>query len=280
MREIDINEERVLRAACESLALEDLEAVERELAGDRALARAAGAAYKAHKKRALRIIRRGTDKRTRLAPVLLRSAACALVLLAVGYALLSQRPAVDRQLASPEPLVTFAPVATAEPSAVPTASWTPSPTVAPTATPTIAPTATPTIAPTATPTVAPTATPVPVSVVPGEWTGEYYPGYIPEGYALTKVAQSEASMTAQYRTADGKTLSFTQYLDGARPEISPEGMTFSYISLQDDVALAMTGNGQYTVTWVKGGAALSLTLDETEPESLCILESVYNLSAP
>ena len=28
------------------------------------------------------------------------------------------------------------------------------------------------------------------------------------------------------------------------------------------------------------GESLSLTLDETEPESLCILESVYNLSAP
>ena len=271
-----------LRQACERLAQEETEKLESSLT--RQDIREAEALFKQHKRKALALIGRNSKKSGR-GMAYLRAAACLILVIGGVYFALT-RSSPDPVPLSPgstssvapylTPSPTFSPVPTAPaPTATPyletsptvTAVFTEIPTVSPTFTPT--PTVTPTFTPTPSPTETP-PTPTPAPLIPGAWTGEYFPEWLPEGYEFVQLEQGEGSRSAVYALGDSR-LIFTEY-DAADavplPDAAERTDAPAYIQCGDTVALRVpTQNGTF-ISWSAQGRSFSLLTRADQPEEI------------
>jgi hypothetical protein len=274
-------EEEMLREACAQLAQEETEQWEQGLT--RTELNRAEEAYRRHRRRALSLIRRNTQKQ---APVgkWLQIAAILVILTGTVYWTLEQSPretvVPQVQLSGVTVVPYYSPVPSPSPSAE--AVWVDFPTavpISPTNTPfsptntqisekisTISPTSTPTPAPTpeptptltpgptTVPTPVPTAepSPAPVPALPEDWTGDHFPMGLLDAAGKPAVTRGDG-----WQQAAWDAWTFTEYADDRVLDV-PEDAEVSYVQWENTVALRMETEAGVTLAWVQDGHSLRL----------------------
>jgi hypothetical protein len=274
-------EEEMLREACAQLAQEETEQWEQGLT--RTELNRAEEAYRRHRRRALSLIRRNTQKQ---APVgkWLQFAAILVILTGTVYWTLEQSPretvVPQVQLSGVTVVPYYSPVPSPSPSAE--AVWVDFPTavpISPTNTPfsptntqisekisTISPTSTPTPAPTPepTPTLTPGPTTVPTPVPPPQpppppvparrsvWPGDHSPMGLLAAAAKPAVTRGDG-----WQQAAWDAWTFTEYADDRVLDV-PEDAEVSYVQWENTVALRMETEAGVTLAWVQDGHSLRL----------------------
>lgn len=274
-------EEEMLREACAQLAQEETEQWEQGLT--RTELNRAEEAYRRHRRRALSLIRRNTQKQ---APVgkWLQIAAILVILTGAVYWTLEQSPretvVPQVQLSGATVAPYYSPVPSPSPSAeavwvdFPTAvpisptntpfsptntqnsEKTPviSPTSMPTPAPTPEPTPTLTPVPTATPTPAPTSepSPAPVPALPEDWTGAHFPMGLLDAASVPAVTRGDGWQQAAWDEC-----TFTEYADDRVLDV-PEDAEVSYVQWEGTVALRIETEAGVTLAWVQDGHSMRL----------------------
>ena len=288
-------QEELLRQACALLAQDETDQLERQLTD--AEIQEAEALFTRHRRNAFRVIARYAGSSSGRRAAALRIAAC-LVLIA-GALYLGLRPFTPPDPAplasAPSPSVApyYSPVPSSVPAQVPADTPTPAPgeALSPTSTPQEAPddlsfstsspipSETPHVLPTETPFVdetespAPTETP-PAAAAPSQWTGAYFPQFLPRGYSLSMLIQEDGAHTAAY-TRDDRELVFTEY-DEPRSVTVPGQAQRDYAQLSDgSVVLRLASDEGVMLAWDVGGR--TLTLFGEEADVLAIADSVIRL---
>ena len=273
-------EEDALRAACAQAAQEEAERLESSLTPDER--RQAKAMYRHHRRQALALIRRKTHAHSAFSRVFLPVAAALLAILAGVLLTLReppQEPVPLQQMPTASVIPYYSPVPSPSPTLVPPTfapTLSPSPTISPTFTPnptdipSPAPTASPD--PTQTPTLSPTE--APVSPVPPDWTGCWFPMGLP-AVKTVSVQREENRQTAVLSFA-GDEWTFTEYDSAELVEI-PDAAAVSYVQWDGVVALRMADETGVTLAWTLDGR--SFTLRGPQGKEADIAKSVKKISA-
>lgn len=282
--------EEILKEACARIAMEETETLEKSISPK--MARAAETLFQRQRRKIFALIARNAGKQKNRFSPYLRAAACLVLVMGAAWMLLHPKPQ-DPAPATQVPMETILPYYSASPSPSPSSvpteipnSPTPSPEITEKATeiptktpeltdkPTISPTETP--KPTATPSPAPTETPAPVRKIrPENWSGNYFPDAIPEGYALLESREETGSRTAVYTDGEGGEIIFTEY-DGAEMMPIPENARADYIPLHGGAALRLTQGDTASFVWQMEERTLVLTADADLLEE--IAQSVKKIS--
>lgn len=106
--------------------------------------------------------------------------------------------------------------------------------------------------------------------VPAEWTGYYYPTYIPEGFELYGLDY----YGVYFKRADGAMLDFEEIGSDSSGNLDTENAEISYISINGHTAL-LAEKGQWTsVLWSVGNRGLLVGYTGGREEAIKIAESV------
>ena len=290
-------EEDWLREACEQLAQEEADDLERSLT--RSDIRQAEEVYRHHRKKALALIRRNTaGNRDSLVRYLAAAAALIAIVGAILFSLNRREP--ENIYLTGGPSVSVAPYYSPVPVPTETVTAAPTPEQVAESTATISPnpdeiipeittyldiiediqqsTATPTIIPTEMPTPEPTPepteTPAPTAVpVPDAWQGGYFPYALPALGQPVSFVDGDGWHSVTY-AGDGGEWRFIVY-DSADVVSLPENASASYVQWDGAVALRMEDESGVTLAWVQDGHSFSL--HSTYGDGLEIAESVRKI---
>ena len=267
-------DEELLREACEALAREETEDLERGL--NRAEIRRAEEAYRRHRPKVLSLIRRNTKGAAPSVRTYLRVAAAVAAVL--GLVLVSlNRTTPDTVHLAPVPTVSLAPYYSPVPTDIPATS-SPVPTVSPSVSPTFEQenTEKPDNSPTLTPSPTPTATPAAENepAVPAEWTGRYFPFGWQADARDVSFARGEGWRSVAW-TADGAAYTFTEYDEAAAVPLA-DSARIAYVQWEDIVALRAEEDAAVTLSWVQDGRSFSLR--STAGDALVMARTVKKIA--
>lgn len=94
------------------------------------------------------------------------------------------------------------------------------------------------------------------SDVPADWSGSYYPEYIPEGYHLSSVESFDPMVI--YINDSSEVLYFSEYDANTQINIDSEDAIISFISVNESTAVAATENGEIRMVWNEQGHLFEL----------------------
>ena len=118
----------------------------------------------------------------------------------------------------------------------------------------------------------------PISHIPEGWRGNYFPGWIPEGYTFVQVQDKLTTQQALYRNAQGDTLIFSEDTQASHFELQgDETASFDYKPVNDQtIALVALSQQQGTfVVWDVNDQTLMVTLStQNEADALKVAQSV------
>ncbi len=106
--------------------------------------------------------------------------------------------------------------------------------------------------------------------VPAEWTGDFYPAYIPKGFALYDCMSREA----EYRTGNSETLTFSENAYGARVSLDTENAAVSTVQVNGAEATLIEKNGWVAVVWTANNRLFVVDMDGSAEEALKVANSV------
>lgn len=107
--------------------------------------------------------------------------------------------------------------------------------------------------------------------VPAEWTGYYYPTYIPEGFEITDVLPN---MGISWKHADGSLLDFDEMGPGGSGNLDTENAKNEFISINGHTALISEKNGWTAILWNVDNRSLLIDFTGDREEAIKIAESV------
>lgn len=117
-----------------------------------------------------------------------------------------------------------------------------------------------------------------LSLIPEGWRGNFFPTWLPEGYAFLRVQDELTAQEAVYQNAQGNRLVFSEDQVSAHFELQgDETASFTYQPLDDQTAaLTVLSDDQGTfVVWDANGQTLMVTLSLKDQETaLSIARSV------
>lgn len=267
-------DEELLRKACEALAREETEELERSLRRDDI--RRAEEAYRRHRPKVLSLIRRNTRGSAPSVRTYLRVAAAVAAVL--GLVLVSlNRTAPDTVHLAPVSTASLAPYYSPVPTDVP-ATISPVHTILPSVSPTFEQKITekqentPTFTPSPTPTATPAAENDPA--VPAEWTGRYFPfGWQADARSVT-FTQGDGWCSVTW-TADGAAYTFTEYVEAAAVPLA-DSARITYVQWADIVALRAEEDAAVTLSWTRDGRSFSLR--STAGDALAMAQTVKKIA--
>lgn len=106
--------------------------------------------------------------------------------------------------------------------------------------------------------------------VPAEWTGYYYPTYIPEGFEVYSVD----SLGVSLERSDGVRLYFDEMGTGGSGNLDTENAELNYIHINGHSALLVEKEPWTTVLWNVDNRVLSIGYTGGREEAIKIAESV------
>ena len=106
--------------------------------------------------------------------------------------------------------------------------------------------------------------------VPQEWTGDFYPAYIPEGFEFDRCYSSDAI----YYDKDGKSLSFSEETYGARTSLDTENANLSSVLINGAEATLIEKDGWAAVVWSANNRLFTVEIDGTKGAALRVAASV------
>lgn len=109
-------------------------------------------------------------------------------------------------------------------------------------------------------------------LVPPEWSGEYYPYYIPEGFEIKEVDARDCSIS--YVNSVGNELHFVERTAKWEMGVDTEDAELSYIEINGLTALLIEQDERYKLTWSDGKAYFLVITDLTKDECVRIASNV------
>ena len=106
--------------------------------------------------------------------------------------------------------------------------------------------------------------------VPQEWTGDFYPAYIPEGFEFDRCYSSDAI----YYDKDGNSLSFSEETYGARASLDTENANLSSVFINGAEATLIEKDGWTAVVWSANNRLFTVEIDGTKDAALRVAASV------
>jgi len=118
----------------------------------------------------------------------------------------------------------------------------------------------------------------PLSLIPEGWRGNYYPTWLPEGYAFERLQDEFPAQEALYRNGQGDVLVFSENTQSVHFELQgDETAVFDYKAL-DDKTVALTALSQEQgcfVVWDINGQTLMVSTNvSSEETALAVAQSV------
>ena len=111
--------------------------------------------------------------------------------------------------------------------------------------------------------------------VPAEWRGEYYPAYIPEGFALLEI--EKRSNSAIYSNSNDVWFIFDECSKDTDSNIDTEDAVISFETIHGCEALIVEEDGTI-IAWSDGTKYFILNADFSKEEALKIARSVRRIS--
>lgn len=113
--------------------------------------------------------------------------------------------------------------------------------------------------------------------VPADWTGEYYPSYVPDDYEFHSIQVMESIRTACYTSGEDKALIFHENDEDVKSNIDTEGYEVKTIELNGQTALLAVKEGRSVVIWQAEKKFLYLTIPENEEIALKVAKGVKRI---
>lgn len=114
--------------------------------------------------------------------------------------------------------------------------------------------------------------------VPDGWTGDYFPAYVPEGFAFNQIAGVDGCLTVQYQLHDGRLFEFGEYDQDTGTNIDIEDAEIQYLEVGGSPALVSEKDGYSTVAWAYADRYFIVGLDGAVDEALQIARSVQKIN--
>ena len=110
--------------------------------------------------------------------------------------------------------------------------------------------------------------------VPQEWTGNYYPAYIPDEYSFYGIAGTGSMRDAVYVAQDNKILRFSENDQSVEANIDTEGYAVREIEIHGQSALLATKEGKSKIVWSEADRYFILTVTEDAETAIKIAQRV------
>ena len=106
--------------------------------------------------------------------------------------------------------------------------------------------------------------------VPQEWTGDFYPAYIPEGFEFDRCYNG----IANYLDSNDKMLSFSENAYGTRISLDTENANLSSVFINGAEATLIEKNGWTAVVWSANNRLFIVDIDGGKDDVLRVAASV------
>ncbi|MEZ7873056.1 MAG: DUF4367 domain-containing protein [Eubacteriales bacterium] len=110
--------------------------------------------------------------------------------------------------------------------------------------------------------------------VPAEWTGLYYPAFIPEGYELDGIGGSRRMPIAVYTAANDQYLTFTEHDLESEVNINSEGYFVEEVQINNMAGILSYRDKKTIITWANTEKAFTLSITEDRDIALAVAQSV------
>ena len=106
--------------------------------------------------------------------------------------------------------------------------------------------------------------------VPQEWTGDFYPAYIPEGFEFDRCYSSNVI----YYDKAGNSLSFSEGTYGSVTNLDTENANLSSVLINGAEATLIKKDGWAAVVWSANNRLFIVDIDGGKDEALRVAASV------
>jgi len=113
--------------------------------------------------------------------------------------------------------------------------------------------------------------------VPSDWNGEYYPSYIPDGYAFRSIQGTKSIRVATYDTPDGKRMTYHENDALVESNLDTEGYEVREIELNGRVAILAVKEGGSIVVWQEDNRSFYLFITEDSATALDVVRGVRKI---
>lgn len=110
--------------------------------------------------------------------------------------------------------------------------------------------------------------------IPEDWTGKYYPAYIPEDYNLIQSISMKSMNAVLYMNSQEQILSFTVYSKDAKVNIDTEDMKLSNHNVHGIDAFMFSNESEATMVWPMGDEYIVLYMNDMTEDICMVAESV------
>lgn len=111
--------------------------------------------------------------------------------------------------------------------------------------------------------------------VPANWTGIYFPSYIPEGMVVTEVDGLFAEI--KYVDSNGRELTFEECTQDISVSLDSADADLSYEKIGSRDAFIIDKNGLLTIVWSTGDRYFILSTNMSKEEGIAVAESVQRI---
>lgn len=113
--------------------------------------------------------------------------------------------------------------------------------------------------------------------VPANWTGSYYPSYIPAGYVFHSVDGTPVMRDAVYTSTGDKIMIFSENDLSVGMNIDTEGYEIKEIEINHHSALLAHKKGRTHIVWQETDRMMVLTISENTETALKVAQSVRRI---
>lgn len=111
--------------------------------------------------------------------------------------------------------------------------------------------------------------------IPDNWSGDYYPSFIPEGYVLDQTGDETASsFFVEYINSEQKRIAFFELDGDSRINIDTENAKTSVLTIHDTDALAVEKIGKSTISWTEYNRCFIVVIDDELSQAIAVARSV------
>lgn len=117
-----------------------------------------------------------------------------------------------------------------------------------------------------------------VHKVPIQWRGEYFPIYIPEGFSVHNVVESELSPEVEYRNENGEQLILSEHNIAASATVDSENAIIEDITIKGESGQCVMNGNTVNIYWKHDNKYFILLYNGARSEAMVIAESLEKIA--